>query len=226
MRIVFVRHGEPDYENDCLTEKGRQQAMAVSKRLAREGISELYASPMGRAQETASYTASALGLDVVTLDFMHEISWGGNGIPEDGHPWTLSDMMIGEDNFDFYAHDWKKHPYFEKNVATEIYDGICRRFDDFLKPHGYLHEGSRFFCTADSDKTIAIFSHGGSGASVISHLLSLPFPYVLTVFPYDVTSVTILHFPVKKGSYVHPRMELFNDVAHIGAISDAYVFKR
>ena len=54
MRIIFVRHGEPDYQHDCLTETGKKQAEAASKRLAREGIDEIYASPMGRAAETAA----------------------------------------------------------------------------------------------------------------------------------------------------------------------------
>ena len=31
MRIIFVRHGEPDYENDCLTETGRRQAAAAAE---------------------------------------------------------------------------------------------------------------------------------------------------------------------------------------------------
>jgi hypothetical protein len=29
MRIIFVRHGEPDYEHDCLTETGRKQAAVL-----------------------------------------------------------------------------------------------------------------------------------------------------------------------------------------------------
>ena len=33
MRIIFVRHGEPDYKNDCLTAEGHIQAEAVAKRL-------------------------------------------------------------------------------------------------------------------------------------------------------------------------------------------------
>ena len=32
MRIVFVRHGEPDYANDCLTALGREQAKAAALR--------------------------------------------------------------------------------------------------------------------------------------------------------------------------------------------------
>ena len=40
MRIVFVRHGEPDYEHDCLTPLGRLQARAAAERL-REEVSGL-----------------------------------------------------------------------------------------------------------------------------------------------------------------------------------------
>ena len=35
MRIVFVRHGHPNYENDCLTPLGKQHAEAAAERLLR-----------------------------------------------------------------------------------------------------------------------------------------------------------------------------------------------
>ena len=41
MRIIFVRHGEPDYIHDCLTDKGRIQALSAAERLREEGISEI-----------------------------------------------------------------------------------------------------------------------------------------------------------------------------------------
>jgi probable phosphoglycerate mutase len=84
MRIIFVRHGEPDYEHDCLTKTGSHQAAAVAERLSEEGITAIYSSPNGRARETAEYTARRLGLPITLLDFMHEISWGGPGIPRLG----------------------------------------------------------------------------------------------------------------------------------------------
>ena len=96
MRLIMVRHGEPDYEKDCLTETGRQQAKAAAERLMREGISAVYSSPMGRAMETATFTAKRLNLPVQVLPYMHEISWGGPDIPDHGHPWTVSDRMISE----------------------------------------------------------------------------------------------------------------------------------
>lgn len=226
MRIVFVRHGEPDYTHDCLTETGRLQAEAAAERLEREGITEIYASPMGRARETASFTARRLELPVTVLPFMHEISWGGEGIPEHGHPWTLSDWMISREDFDFYSRDWRSHPYYAGNAATEFYDSVSARFDDFLLEHKYRHEGTRFLCEAEAQKTIAVFSHGGSGACVLAHLLALPFPYVCTVLPYDFTSIIILEFPVCPGEYVHPRIELFNDAAHIRNISSGLKFQQ
>ena len=72
MRLIFVRHGEPDYENDCLTEKGIKQAERTAIRLRQEPIKAIYASPMGRARQTASFTADDHGLKIQALDFMHE----------------------------------------------------------------------------------------------------------------------------------------------------------
>lgn len=226
MRIIFVRHGEPDYQHDCLTETGKKQAEAASKRLAREGIDEIYASPMGRAAETAAYTAKLLNLPVHTLPYMHEISWGGPDIPQEGHPWTLSDWMISQEDFDFYGKDWRQHPYFKNNIAVQYLDEISVQFDALLQNQGYRHEGTRYFCETDQQKTIAVFSHGGSGGCVLAHLLALPFPYVCTVLPYEFTSVIILEFPVRRGEYVHPRIELFNDAAHILDISSGLVIQQ
>ncbi len=214
MRILFVRHGEPDYERDCLTKEGQLQAAAAAMRLEGEGISRIYSSPCGRASETASYTARLLKLPVTILDYMHEISWGGEGIPENGHPWSLGDLML-EEGFDFYSEDWRNHPYFAGNTALSYYEMISERFDAFLEDHGYRHEGRQYLCVGGSDETIALFSHGGSGACVLAHLLALPFPYVASVMPYDYTSIIILDFPVKEGCYIYPRIELFNDCAHI-----------
>ena len=214
MRMIFVRHGEPNYELDCLTEEGKKQAAAAAVRLEREGISEIYASPCGRAAETASYTARRLNLPVTTLDYMHEISWGGEGVPWDGHPWTLGDLML-EDGFDFFGQDWQEHPYFRNNTATEYYRMIAEKIDGLMAELGYRHEERRFFCEESQEKTVALFSHGGSGACALAHLLNLPFPYVSSALPCDFTSIIILNFPVRPGAWVFPRVELFNDTAHI-----------
>ena len=51
MTIYIIRHAEPDYEHDSLTEKGWREAELLSHRLAK--IPErilLHVSPLGRAQ--------------------------------------------------------------------------------------------------------------------------------------------------------------------------------
>ena len=42
MRLLLVRHGDPNYELDCLTELGHRQAKEVAKRLMEEGIQEIF----------------------------------------------------------------------------------------------------------------------------------------------------------------------------------------
>ena len=62
MKLIFVRHGEPDYAHDCLTENGILQAKKTAERLQNEPISAVYSSPMGRAVQTASFTAESHAL--------------------------------------------------------------------------------------------------------------------------------------------------------------------
>ena len=50
MRIIFVRHGHPNYVDDCLTELGHKHAAAAAERLTDEGISEIYSSTWGHWQ--------------------------------------------------------------------------------------------------------------------------------------------------------------------------------
>ena len=73
MLLYIVRHGEPDYEKDCLTENGRLQAEAVGKRIAASGIDVIYSSPMGRARETAAPACRLLGLPCNIEEWTHEV---------------------------------------------------------------------------------------------------------------------------------------------------------
>ena len=56
MKIIFIRHGEPNYEIDSLTEKGWREAELLSKRTAKWNVTDFYCSPLGRAKDTASFT--------------------------------------------------------------------------------------------------------------------------------------------------------------------------
>ena len=72
MRILFIRHGDPDYANDTLTEKGWREASALAARAEALDMGECYVSPLGRAQATAEYSLKKLGKTAETLDWLQE----------------------------------------------------------------------------------------------------------------------------------------------------------
>ncbi len=220
MRLIFVRHGEPDYVKDCLTAEGRLQAAATAKRLKEEHISRIFSSPMGRACETASYTADMLGLPIEKLDFMHEIRWGdpdADMTGEEGHPWTLSCKLFCEASSEPAMDAWRAHPYFEKNRCLDYYDMISFEIDKVLEELGYQRRDRRYFCVNENRENIALFSHGGSGGCALSHLLNVNFVYMFSAMTYGLCSICIVDFPADKGSFVVPRIELYNDMDHVRA---------
>lgn len=56
MKLLIVRHGDPDYTIDSLTEKGWREARYLSQKLSKLEIKDFYVSPLGRAKDTASCT--------------------------------------------------------------------------------------------------------------------------------------------------------------------------
>ena len=72
MKLIFIRHGDPDYEIDGLTEKGQREAQLLADYIKNYNIDEIYMSPLGRAQQTAEYSLKALGKEAVTFDWLKE----------------------------------------------------------------------------------------------------------------------------------------------------------
>jgi len=58
MRIIFVRHGHPNYEKDCLTPLGRQHAAAAAERLKDEGICRICGLHSGTASTISPPTST------------------------------------------------------------------------------------------------------------------------------------------------------------------------
>ena len=67
MRLLFIRHAEPDYSTDTLTEKGRREAALLAKAAPSMQLDHCFVSPLGRAQETASFCMKTAGMTAKTL---------------------------------------------------------------------------------------------------------------------------------------------------------------
>lgn len=219
MRILFVRHGEPDYARDCLTPLGEEQAGAAAARLRDEGIEAIYTSPMGRARQTAEETAKILGLEPIVLDFMHEIHWGsadGTPVFADGHPWHIADEMASQ-GWDLTDRGWKSHPFFVHNRAVEEVEKVERGIDGWLASLGYEREGAYYLCVREDEEqhTVALFSHGGSSSAAMGRILNLPFPYMCAVLHLPFTGITVIRLDRHPGSLRLPVLELAGDGKHI-----------
>lgn len=218
MRIIFIRHGEPNYELDCLTPKGHVQAAAAAQRLLREGISEVWSSPLGRAQETAEAFSKQSGLPIKTLPFMRELDWGsidGSQLFAGGHPWFTANEMARL-GLPLDAAGWENGDWFKNNIVTGIVKGIQAGIDEWLFGLGWERRGSSY-CALSEDaekKTVALFSHGGSSSAAIGHILSIQFPLTCALFHFGHTGITILRFSGEPGVPTVPCIELLNDMAH------------
>ena len=220
MRIVFVRHGQPNYELNCLTDLGRLQAQAAAERLREEGIEEIYSSPFGRALETAQYAARGLGIENIRiLDFMHEIYWGspeGKPVFANGNPWDAAEelMRLG---FDLSRPDWTEQPAFLNNMVAGEAARVARELDAWLEGLGYRREGLYYRCTHHDarQRTVALFSHGGSSTCALAHLFNMTFPYACLMTRTQFTGVTVVRLGDESGSLTMPHFEILSDARHI-----------
>ena len=145
MRLLIIRHGDPDYANDTLTEKGHREAALLAARLGKEKIDHLYSSPLGRARHTCDYVARALGReqDVIEKDWLREFACplilpSGR---ERSMPW---DMLPAEwvDNPKMYDKDeWLKQDFYEKGGMERRVRYVTDGLDELLAKHGYKRDG-------------------------------------------------------------------------------------
>ena len=72
MRILFIRHGDPDYINDTRTTKGHREAKLLAERAADLNLGSCYVSPLGRAKDTAQYCLDKVGKTAQTVEWLRE----------------------------------------------------------------------------------------------------------------------------------------------------------
>ena len=227
MNIIYVRHGQPDYKTDTLTPLGQLQAAAAAACLKPYGITEIYSSPLGRARETAQFAADALGLPVTVIDSFREIGWGDpNAEPGTRKitPWEHAHRFAAEGKC-LTDPDWReKEPWRDGKLVARVQyatDG----FDDFMAERGFRREGERYAVTQDAtDKTIAIFGHGGHSTAIFAHMMNMPFPLACHLLRLDFTNISFFHFNGSVGEFTVPRFDMIGNAEHIRGLEAPLAF--
>lgn len=173
MRILIIRHAEPDYANHTLTPKGFREAEILSERLGKLKVKAIYASPMERARFTAEPTAKKLGLPVQVLPWLHEFQ--GRIIGEDGNaciPWNQDPRVWSEKQGCYDIRTWVQDYKPQETVPSE-YEQVKKEFLAFLQTYGYTQKGVSFQCAVNRDETILIFCHFALGMVLTSVLTAI-----------------------------------------------------
>jgi len=222
MKIIFIRHGDPDYVNDTLTEKGIREAKLLAKRVAKwPDVTQFYCSPLGRARKTASYSLEAVGREAITYEWMKEFSYfiddpvtGRHGVPWDLMPgyWTKIPEMYDREG-------WKSTELYRSNDALlPAYKEVCEGLDKLLSSYGYMRHDNYYVTDPAKKKTedtIVIFCHLGVTCMMLSHLLNISPVPLLHGFFLATTSVTVLGAEERMENDAIFRVQVMGDTSHL-----------
>ena len=222
MLLYIVRHADPIYSPDSLTELGHRQAEALARRLAATGLDRAYSSPNMRAQMTAQPACELLGLEYGIEGWMSEdLAWKDFTCElEDGsgrRTWTFhrQNTKIKYDETAASGGKWHESKYFSKVNAKEGYRRIAECSDEFTGRLGYRREGGAYKITRANDERVAAFCHQGFGTLWLSHLLDISPHLFLSSFDMTHSGVTILEFANYEDGYTAPKCLCLSDTSHI-----------
>lgn len=242
MKIIFVRHGDPDYKNDSLTEKGWREAKLLSDRICKWDITDFYCSPLGRAKDTASCSLEKMNRKARILEWTKEFYYPIND-PVTGRygvPWDLVPSCWCNDPLMFLKEEWVHSNIMEQNPEIdEKYKEVCKNLDDLLYTYGYIREENFYrmpdkkevFITStqspdnlekiagrqseEKETVIVIFCHLGAICIMLSHLLNIPFPLLVHGFFLPPTSLTVLSTEERWSNEAYFRVQSMGDVHHL-----------
>jgi probable phosphoglycerate mutase len=220
MHLYIIRHGDPDYKNDCLTEKGKQQAQALAQRLALRGIDKVFSSPKGRAKETAEPTCQKLALPCMIEEWASEdLAWrdfhkiNADGVA--GWSYSCQNTLLKDEKYALSG-EWEKLDVFTDCLDVKGgYQRIACASDDFLSRLGYVREKNIYRITKPNEDKVALFCHGGMGLPLLSHLLAIPPLIFFAGFDIPHTGVTVLDFFNYPNGQTAPKCLCFSDLSHL-----------
>ena len=217
MRILLIRHAEPDYAVDSLTPKGRMEAELLSRRLIQYDIRDFYVSPLGRAKDTAAYTLEKLQRTAEELPWLAEFRarvadpvTGRKHIPWDFPPRFWPDLPGAGD-----VRTWADTPFFDGSDVKAIWQETMDGADALLARYGFRKDGAVWRCAENTRDTICLFCHFGISMAFLAYLTDCS-PLVLwhhtLTLPSSLTEVVTEERTRGEVSF---RVTRLGDIAHL-----------
>ena len=217
MRLIFIRHGEPNYTDDTLTEKGWREAAHLANRFETWQVTDIFCSPLGRAKDTASLSLNLTGRTAKTLDWLREV------------PARVPDIVTGEDRilWDMLPQYWTNQPLLYdkdkwltlplmdndsvKKSVSDVYNGI----DELLEQYGYRRKDNYYIAERSNKDTLVFFCHFGVSMLILSHLLGIS-PIVLWQGAFVApTGITVCATEERADRTAYFRCQVIGDTTHL-----------
>ncbi len=199
-RVFMVRHGATVLSAEdrfagatdvALSDEGRQQTRRLAERLSGEKIAAVFASPLGRAMETAQILAKPHQLEVQARDGLREISHGR---------WEQLTRREVEERFPEEAAEWEKDPYTFAPVGGESGLAVTARALPVLIELVRGHPG----------QNILVVSHKATIRLLLSSLLGFDPRRYRDSLDQQPAALNVVDF----RDPTRPRLTLFNDTSH------------
>ena len=218
MKLLLIRHGDPDYEHDTLTERGWKEAELLSRRMVLEPADHYYMSCLGRAKDTASCTMQKLGRAAIELPWLQEFQGRAYKPDIPGEPSLAWDWMPKDWTVDARFYDrntWTEPKGMTELNAKERYDWVCKNFDALLEEHGYQRNGNYYNVIRPNEETLVFFCHFAVGCVLISHLLNVSPMILWHGLCAAPTSVTKIVTEEREKGIASFRMLYYGDTSHL-----------
>jgi broad specificity phosphatase PhoE len=207
IEVLLVRHADalPDasevvrggYDEQALSALGRQQADALADRLRDISLAAIYASPMGRAIQTAAPTAATHRLEIQTVEGLREVALGtvaaeaiAATTPEEASA-QLRARLREIATIAVSTGQWESIPGAEP--SAQLRARLTVTMDRIIA----AHQGER----------VMIVSHAGAINAYLAALLGLAHDYF---FPTANTSISVM-----RAHGARRMLFSLNDIAHL-----------
>lgn len=227
MKILIVRHGDPDYAIDGLTEKGQREAALLADRLCREKITAVYCSTMGRAMRTAEPFLEKTGLEAQYCSWLREFNENKVQLPYRDRPsgcWDLMPEFVNAHPALYSPTEWMQVDFIRDSGVPQAYRQVCDELDRMLACHGYERSGLHYAVRRSHHDTILLICHYGISCVLLSHLMNCS-PYSLFQNAFTApTSVTTIYTEERVPGVASLRCSGIGDVSHLYAAGEEVSF--
>ena len=216
MRIMIIRHGDPDNVHKTLTKQGFLEAEALHDYYKNYDFFKVYSSPLERAKITADILVKDHDNQVEVMPWLKEfthlvkVPYSSSLVQN----WDFLPSYFSK-NGDLVSQYYLSSEVMESGKIKDDYKMVIDSFDDILKQHGYSRDGKIYKAVNPNTNTIVFVCHFGMMSVLLSHIFNIPYTILSQYMCCPPSGVTTLVSEEREEGIVQFRMLGYGDISHL-----------